>query len=678
MSPSQIPVFRRLRRSYQRRIQDADELACILDLDEARWVATSAPVDMLNCDATFLKLVDADGNGRITCAELKRAVRWLLDNLCDRGGISEGTTSLRLDAINSDTDDGRRIRASARKALEHLGCADADAITLEQIRKIKAAAEAAPVGEAGVVLPEATEDEQVRRFLADIIAVTGGAPHPSGRAGLGQAQLDEFLQQARAFLDWLAQGEPPDEKARNTLLPLGSQTARAYAVYHALRGKLDQYFAQCRLVRLDPRAREWIWPEEPARRPDPDDPAAIEAFLEQAPLAAPRPDAVLRFEQDLNPHYAAKLAEFRELVAEPLLHRPITTLTSDEWEHIQQRFGPYEQWLAAKPDAAIEAIGREKLEQYLDPALERAARELIAQSKHAAIALEDIRLTEKLILYQAYLLTLANNFVRFPCLYDPNRRALFEMGTLIMDGRRFNFSIKVTDRAEHSRIADTGNVYLLYVRITPPPPSQAYEVAVPVTSGSKGNLCVGKRGIFRDVAGLESDAQVVQILDNPISIAEAFVSPFRRIGKTLTGKIEAMTAVAEKKLDATAAAAVEQVQATAAAPSATPASRGLLAGGLLMGGGVAVAALGSAAAYIGKTLAGVAWYKIVLGLLAAALAVVLPSSIVAFLKLRRRDLSAILEGSGWAINARMRLTFRQGRFFTQRPRGTLARPANHG
>lgn len=87
-----------------------------------------------------------------------------------------------------------------------------------------------------------------------------------------------------------------------------------------------------------------------------------------------------------------------------------------------------------------------------------------------------------------------------------------------------------------------------------------------------------------------------------------------------------------------------------------------------MGAGVAVAALGSALAYITKTLAQTHWLAIVIGVLAAILLVMLPTLIVASLKLRRRDLSAILEGSGWAINARMRLTTKQGRFFTERPR----------
>jgi sulfite exporter TauE/SafE len=86
-----------------------------------------------------------------------------------------------------------------------------------------------------------------------------------------------------------------------------------------------------------------------------------------------------------------------------------------------------------------------------------------------------------------------------------------------------------------------------------------------------------------------------------------------------------------------------------------------------MGAGVTIAALGSALAYITKTLAAIHPVRVVLSLLAAALILVVPISIVAIVKLRRRDLSTILEGSGWAINARMRLTRRQSRHFTTKP-----------
>ena len=66
-------------------------------------------------------------------------------------------------------------------------------------------------------------------------------------------------------------------------------------------------------------------------------------------------------------------------------------------------------------------------------------------------------------------------------------------------------------------------------------------------------------------------------------------------------------------------------------------------------------------------MAGLTALTILAGVGGAILAVMTPTLIIALIKLRRRDLSAILEGSGWAINAHMRLTRAQSMYFTQRP-----------
>jgi len=156
----------------------------------------------------------------------------------------------------------------------------------------------------------------------------------------------------------------------------------------------------------------------------------------------------------------------------------------------------------------------------------------------------------------------------------------------------------------------------------------------------------------------------VHIIENPISLAEALLAPFLRLGRMLTGKIESITAEAEKKFDSKASTAMNQA-------TAAPAAKGGLGGstgGMLLGAGVAIAALGSALAYITRTLAQTPPLAIIIGVLIAVLVVMVPISIVAYLKLRRRDVSAILEGSGWAINARMRLTRKQGKFFSECPR----------
>jgi len=297
------------------------------------------------------------------------------------------------------------------------------------------------------------------------------------------------------------------------------------------------------------------------------------------------------------------------------------------------------------------------LRRYIQPDLAQATRKLIAESSTTALALDNVRLLEKLILYQSNLMLLVNNFTSFPFLYDADRRAAFEMGTLIMDGRRFNLALKVDNRPRHAELARGSSIYTMYVEIAPKRNAPKYEVVVPVTSGGKGNLAPGKRGIFHDTKGGECDAQVVQIIDNPVSLSEAIVSPFQRLAKGLTGRIEAKNGEAESKLGP------EEQQAEAAGER----SGKMATAGLLLSGGVAIAALGSSLAYITKTVADLPWYAIIIGLFAAIAAVVVPTAIVAFIKLRRRDLSAILEGSGWAINERMRVTFRQSRFLTKRP-----------
>ena len=99
-------------------------------------------------------------------------------------------------------------------------------------------------------------------------------------------------------------------------------------------------------------------------------------------------------------------------------------------------------------------------------------------------------------------------------------------------------------------------------------------------------------------------------------------------------------------------------------------------GGVLAGGGIAIAALGSSFAFVTKTLSGLKWWQILSGIGGAILAVLIPSINIAAIRLSKRDLSCILEGSRWAINGRMRLSRRQRKFFTQNPRSPVREAIN--
>ncbi len=663
-------VFRRFGRSYHVRIRNADELQRAVDLDEALWVATDAPASSFACDEVFLSWLDADGNGRIIFEELRRAVRWTLHVLNDWSDLSAGRESLRLYAVDASDPDGHRIVTSARKMLRRLGETAGEVITLQQVREIKAQMQARPISEAGVVLPSATDDPAIRDMLADIVACTGGAEHPSGEAGVDVNALDTFLTQTRAAVEWFSRADVADGEGTNSVMPLGEATAAAWEPYNALHDKLEQFFAQCEVLRYDPALAEQIALAD--KRLDTEtfnDPQQIEAFLREAPLAPPTAEAILRYETPNNPQYIQLLRQFDRQVVEPILGGPHETLSWPEWDHIKQVMAAHAQWQADRPAEAYRAIGPKRLSDYLEEDRIERIRRLCAESADTAFEMGNIRLVEKLLVHQANLLAFANSYISFPTLYDPSQMALFERGTLVIDGRRLTLAVDVPDRAEHIMQAEASRMFVVYIEARRG--EERREFCLPVTDGGRGNIVVGKRGVFIDRDGREYDARIVHIIDNPVSLGEGLAAPFKRIGRLISGKIDSLTAEAEQKLDATTTSALDAHRQPAAAP-ATPNKGGFLAGGLLMGGGVAIAALASSVAYMTETFSGIEskldiliGLGVILGV--AVLLVVVPTLISAKVRLRRRDLSAILEGSGWAVNARMRLTRRQSRTFTRRP-----------
>ena len=123
--------------TLQLKIENAGDLRRVGELDEAHWVATSAPIAGINGDPVFLELVDTDHDGRIGCSELRLAISWLFEHLKDYAGINAGNTALVLAAISNESDEGRRIVETAVKILNRLGSTEESRITLDQVRRIK-------------------------------------------------------------------------------------------------------------------------------------------------------------------------------------------------------------------------------------------------------------------------------------------------------------------------------------------------------------------------------------------------------------------------------------------------------------------------------------------------------------------------------------------------------------
>jgi hypothetical protein len=652
--------------SYQLRIDAAHDLAALERLDEVFWMATSAPLDQFTCEPVLLKRLDTGANGRLISDELKAAVRWLLHVLTDRSGVDRRSEILELDALDTQHDDGRRLHDAAERVLENLGQNGAARVTLEQVRDRGAIFARAEQNGDGVIPPEAVDDPALRAFVDDVMKAMGSAEDLSGSPGVNGELLDAFLEAARDLLAW---HERSQREADAGLFPLGDDTPARYVLMERLGPALDSYFAQCRVSAVNA-----MLGSEPAGLPvqhaalysEPD----AERFLASAPVAPPRADAVLPLDGPLNPHYETALHGLRDAVLTPLLGADFDgrVLNPAQWESVRQAFAPYEAWLHAKKGGQIETIGLDTLRGYLDSGLPQRLRTLIEADLAAGEELSAVKDLEYLILLQCWILDICNNFVSFPCLFHPEQRAMCEVGRVVMDGRVLNLNLRVNDLEPHAAAAERSGLHLLYSEVTGPAGSTPFHLVTPVTGGWLGQLGPGKRGVLFDREGREWDVRVISAVENPVSLREAMAAPFKRLGAMVSGMMEKMTGSAEQKLETQL---VQSATALGTAPAPDPAAApgSTKVRDLLLAGGISIAALGSSLAYIANSLAAEGWWIKVLAAVGVGLALVLiPTLVLAVLRLRRQNLSGLLEASGWAINARMRVTRRLRRLIVLKPK----------
>ena len=81
--------------------------------------------------------------------------------------------------------------------------------------------------------------------------------------------------------------------------------------------------------------------------------------------------------------------------------------------------------------------------------------------------------------------------------------------------------------------------------------------------------------------------------------------------------------------------------------------------------GIGVGMMGTAVAAIAASVKGMSTLQVVISIAAVVLVVSLPSVILTWFKLRQRDIGAILNASGWAVNRPMRFSVKRAAGFTK-------------
>jgi hypothetical protein len=176
-----------------------------------------------------------------------------------------------------------------------------------------------------------------------------------------------------------------------------------------------------------------------------------------------------------------------------------------------------------------------------------------------------------------------------------------------------------------------------------------------ISQGDDDNLMVGRNGIFYDRKGRDYDATITKIIANPISLRQAFWAPYKKLVRFVEEQISKRAAAAD-------AAATTNLQAAATTPAATTTK---IDTGTLAAIGLVLTTLMGALGAIFVRIFGLPAWEIPLVVVGLLLAVSLPSVVMAWLQLRKRNLGPILDANGWAVNAKAKMNVPFGASLTQ-------------
>ena len=456
------------------------------------------------------------------------------------------------------------------------------------------------------------------------------------------------------------------------IFPYGDDTADALAACTALKEKVADFFMRCKLAAFNSDSTAVLdVSAERIGEISSKDLAACTDEIAAYPLAKVNADARLPL-TGINPAWKAVFDKFKALVVD-VDYPSAEYLTEEQWNGILSKFDAYTAWCGAKAGAEVEALGYDRLWTILKEDRKAELDALIAEDKALEGEVNEIQAVNKLLHLCRDFYTLLRNYVTFSDFYSTKdtMTSVFQAGRLYIDQRNCDLCIKVTDMGKQGTMAGASGMFLLYCDCTSKKTSAKMTIVAVMTDGDINNLKVGCNAVFYDRAGNDWDAVVTKIIDNPISVRQAFWSPYKKIGNFVETQINKIAAKQDSKVleKATAdiSAAGTNVAASAAAGTApAPAQPFDIAkfAGIFAMAGMALGSIGTFLASLYSTFASLNF----LGMIASVAGIILiisgPSMVMSWLRLRKRNLAPILNANGWAVNSKVIVNVRFGQTLT--------------
>lgn len=640
-------------------LETEEDIRHLATLDQKLWAALSCPVQGLEFDSQTLAMLDTDKDGRVRVPEILEAVAWVSSMLKNMDSLLSGQDSLPLEAIDTSHVQGQALLASAKHILAHLGQENNSVISIADLSSIEKFFLGSAFNGDGVITPLSAQDENTRHLIEKIMASVGTAMDRSGEPGISSEQVQLFFDGAKAYVQWWEEAKVQGE----SILPLGPETEAAAEVVRSLGLKVDDFFTRCALAAFDPKARESLSPALTTYETLALQNIAHSPELESFPLATISTNTLLPLKSGLNPAWADLVEKLRHQVVVPLFGDQ-DHLALDQWQQIKTTLASFEAWFASRPDALGADMTVDCVQEIMAGSGQNDIEALLTKDLAQASQVDNFDNVARLVYFNRDLLALLNNFVTFRDFYSQDHHAIFQAGTLYLDGRACELCLRVANIDTHAELATLSRMYLAYCLCQRCGSTEQILIAAAFTGGDSDNLMVGRNGIFYDRQGHDWDATIVKIVDHPISVRQAFWAPYKRIARMIGEQIEKFAAAKAQAVNAGADAKLAEISAPAEAAPKPPFDVAKFAG-IFAAIGLALGAIGTAlAAIVGGFLSLPLW-QMPLTLGGILLMVSGPSMLIAYLKLRQRTLGPILDAGGWAINSRASINIPFGATLTK-------------
>ena len=640
------------------KIAGGEDLAHLGELDQKLWTVLSCPTKGLEFDEKTLALLDTDADGKIRVPEVVAAAEWLTSVIKDKDSILEGRKALPLALIDTETEEGKKLYDSAKRVLEYLGL-EKDELALEDIEDPTRIFAGTKFNGDGVITAVSADDENLKKTIGQIADTVGSTADRSGEAGVTAELVEKFYEAAGAYAAWQAAGAEA--------LPYGEGTEAVNAAVEAVQAKVQDFFMRCKLIAFDDAAATAVDVDvEKIVAIAGGNLAEQEAEIASYPIARPCKEQVLPF-TGINPAWKAAVDTVKALVP---AFADKDGVTEAEWNEVVASLAPYNAWKAAKAGAEVEPLGLDEVKAVLAADSKSALLALVEADKALESEASGIDEACKLVRYYANFARLLNNYVILSDFYtrDPEKLAVFEVGKLYVDERCCDLCIRVEDMGKHADMAGLSGMFLIYCTCTSKAKGETMNIVAVMTAGSIRNLRPGVNGVFYDRDGKDWDAVIIKVVDNPISVRQAFWSPYRKLGKFISDKIDKSAAEKDAKgmntlSNISESATNKPKEGVDAATKAAPFDVGKFAGIAAMVT-MAIAAVAGVFTLIINALKGLVWWKWLILIAVLMLIISGPACFIAWRKLRKRNLGPVLNANGWAINSAVLVNILFGKTLT--------------